>query len=55
MGDKGGVPKIASPIFKQSFDLATGKCLEKPEIALPTYRVRIRDGQVEVLLAAADV
>jgi nitrite reductase (NADH) small subunit len=48
VGDKDGVPKIASPIFKQSFDLATGVCLESPEVALPTYRTRVRAGQVEV-------
>ena len=30
VGDRGGVPKIASPIFKQSFDLRTGQCLDDP-------------------------
>ena len=28
VGDRGGIPKIASPIFKQSFDLRTGQCLD---------------------------
>src|SRR6185295_9955512 len=37
VGDKNGVPKIASPIFKQSFNLLTGECLEKPGVAVPTY------------------
>ena len=53
VGDKNGVAKIASPIFKQSFDLCTGRCLENPAIALPTYRARVRDGQIEVLLPPA--
>ena len=48
VGDKGGVPKIASPIFKQSFDLRTGQCLDDPSVRLPIYAVRVRDGRVEV-------
>ena len=37
VGDKNGVPKIASPIFKQSFSLLTGECLEKPTVSISTY------------------
>ena len=50
VGDKGGVPKIASPIYKQGFDLRTGVCLDDPTVALTSYPVRVRDGRVEVLL-----
>ena len=35
VGDRGGVPKIASPIFKQSFDLRTGQCLDDRERTHP--------------------
>jgi nitrite reductase (NADH) small subunit len=48
VGDRGGVPKIASPIFKQSFDLRTGQCLDDPEVRLPTYPARVRDGRIVV-------
>jgi nitrite reductase (NADH) small subunit len=48
VGDKNGVPKIASPIFKQSFSLLTGECLDKPGVALTTYPARVRDGEVEI-------
>jgi len=48
VGDKNGVPKIASPIFKQNFDLRTGVCLDDPSVTLPTYPVRVMDGQIEV-------
>ncbi|HET6146325.1 MAG TPA: nitrite reductase small subunit NirD [Polyangia bacterium] len=48
VGDRKGVPKIASPIFKQSFSLLTGECLEKPEVAIPIYPARVRHGEVEV-------
>jgi nitrite reductase (NADH) small subunit len=49
VGDRGGVPKVASPIFKQSFDLRTGVCLDEPAVALTVYPVRVIDGRVEVL------
>ena len=53
VGDRGGRPKIASPIFKQSFDLETGVCLDDPQVVLATYPVRIRDGRVEVIVASS--
>jgi nitrite reductase (NADH) small subunit len=48
VGDRGGVPKIASPIYKQSFDLRSGQCLDDPNVRLPTYRARVCDGMIEV-------
>jgi len=48
VGDRGGVPKIASPIYKQSFDLRTGVCLDDPTVTVPVWPARVRDGQVEV-------
>lgn len=48
VGDRGGVPKIASPIYKQNFDLRTGVCLDDPKVRLPVYPVRERAGRVEL-------
>ena len=48
VGDRGGRPKIASPIFKQNFDLRTGACMDDETVVLPTYPVRVRAGRVEV-------
>ena len=48
VGDKGGVPKIASPIFKHNFDLRTGQCLDDASVRIPIYAVRVREGRVEV-------
>jgi nitrite reductase (NADH) small subunit len=48
VGDKEGVPKIASPIYKQCFDLRTGRCLDDPAVAVPAYPARVRAGRVEV-------
>jgi nitrite reductase (NADH) small subunit len=48
VGDRGGRPKIASPIFKQNFDLRTGVCLDDETVVLPTYAARVHAGRVEV-------
>ncbi|WP_437796940.1 nitrite reductase small subunit NirD [Sorangium sp. So ce693] len=52
VGDKGGVPKIASPIYKQSFDLRSGQCLDDPGVSIPVYPIRVRAGRVEIQAAA---
>jgi nitrite reductase (NADH) small subunit len=52
VGDRAGRPKIASPIFKQSFDLETGACLDDSAVRIPVYPVRICSGRVEVGLPA---
>ncbi|HWA71660.1 MAG TPA: nitrite reductase small subunit NirD [Polyangiaceae bacterium] len=48
IGDRGGVPKVASPIYKQNFDLSSGRCLDDPNVTLPVYPVRARGGRVEI-------
>ena len=40
------VPTIASPMYKQVFDLASGVCLTEPEVRLPVWRTRIEEGYV---------
>lgn len=48
VGDRGGRPTVASPIYKQVFELATGMCLDEPTVSIRTYPVRLVDGIVEV-------
>jgi len=48
IGSIGDAVVVASPIYKQHFNLRTGECLEKPEFTLSTYSVRIQDGWVQV-------
>jgi len=48
VGTRAGVPTVSSPLFKQTFDLTTGKCFDDPQVAVPVYGVRLRDGLVEV-------
>ncbi|MGH8991501.1 MAG: nitrite reductase small subunit NirD [Acidimicrobiia bacterium] len=48
VGSKGDIPKVASPIYKQNFDLRTGTCLDKPEVSVPAWAIRRRHARVEV-------
>jgi nitrite reductase (NADH) small subunit len=50
VGDRGGEPVVASPIYKQSFSLLTGRCLDEEGKAVAVYQVRILDGYVQVEL-----
>jgi nitrite reductase (NADH) small subunit len=48
VGSRGEHLKVASPIYKQSFDLRTGECLDDPAVSVPTFSARVVDGQVQV-------
>ena len=48
VGSKAERLKVASPIYKQSFDLVTGVCLDDATVTLPTSEVRVVDGMVQV-------
>lgn len=48
VGDLKGQPVVASPIYKQHFNLQTGQCLEDESVKLETYPVRIVNGMIQV-------
>lgn len=48
VGDLQGQLVVASPIYKQHFNLATGACLEDSSIRVKTYAVREMEGKIEV-------
>lgn len=48
VGLRGGVPFVASPVHRHSFDLRTGRCREDESVAVPTYAVKIVEGVVLV-------
>jgi nitrite reductase (NADH) small subunit len=48
VGNLGARIVVASPIYKQHFDLSNGECLEAPENSVQAYRVRLQDGMVSV-------
>jgi nitrite reductase (NADH) small subunit len=54
VGDRQGVLKIASPIFKQSFDLRTGQCLDDPAGRLESHRVRVVEGRILVAMPSEE-
>lgn len=45
VGDRAGRPVVVSPVYKQAFDLETGRCLDDPDVRVPTYDVTV-DGDV---------
>lgn len=49
-GDLKGFKVVASPIYKQHFDLATGQCLEDQSVRLPVYAVQVSGEQVSLLV-----
>jgi len=51
VGSRGDIPKVASPIYKQSFDLRTGQCLDDPAVGVAVFPVNVSAGRVRVGLA----
>ena len=51
IGSLGDVRKVASPMYKQSFDLATGVCLDDPAVRLDTFAIRDIGGRIEIGIA----
>jgi assimilatory nitrate reductase catalytic subunit len=48
VGDVGGEPVVASPVYKQHFSLLSGRCIEDPAVKLPVYAARVERGAVLV-------
>ncbi|MGY5764738.1 nitrite reductase small subunit NirD [Brachybacterium sp. DNPG3] len=61
VGSRAGAPTVASPLYKQVFDLTTGECLDtqgkEPKAGeighLRAWEARVRSGEVELLWTAA--
>jgi nitrite reductase (NADH) small subunit len=52
IGDIGGQPVVASPLYKQHFNLQTGVCLEDESVKIPVYAIRIENLRVQVDLSS---
>jgi nitrite reductase (NADH) small subunit len=52
VGNRGDVPTVASPMFKQVYDLRTGQSLDDPDVVIRAYAVQVVDGQI--LVSAGD-
>lgn len=58
VGTRDDVPTVASPMYKQVFDLRTGACLDpagKEPRHLRTWPVEVREGVVVVTMTGAGV
>lgn len=48
VGDRSGRPVVASPVYKQRFDLINGRCLDDPSLAVRVWAVRLCRGVVQI-------
>ena len=48
IGSIGDERVVASPLYKQHFNLQTGQCLEQPDVCLQTYPVRCHQGEIQI-------
>ncbi|WP_374315282.1 nitrite reductase small subunit NirD [Aquabacterium sp.] len=51
VGNLGEQIVVASPLYKNHFDLRTGACLEAPEFSVRAHQVRVDNGRVLVATA----
>ncbi len=54
VGDQGGVPKVACPLHKKTFDLRSGACLSGDPLEIATFPVRVDGDHVLVELPPMD-
>jgi nitrite reductase (NADH) small subunit len=50
MSDIDGRITVASPLYKQHFDLTTGQCLEDDNVSVPVYDVSLVVEHVQITL-----
>lgn len=53
LGEKGGVPTVTSPLYKEEYSLETGECVSGADLVLPVYEVVLKDGAVYLALEGA--
>ena len=50
VGNLGERVVVASPLYKNHFDLRSGECIEAPEHSVRAHAVRVEQGRVHVAL-----
>jgi nitrite reductase (NADH) small subunit len=48
IGSTADITYVASPLYKQRFNLATGECLDSEDHNIKTFNVRIENEQVQL-------
>jgi nitrite reductase (NADH) small subunit len=51
VGDLQGKTVVASPLYKQHFELSSGQCLEDENVFLSTYAVRLNGNTIELAVS----
>lgn len=54
VGRTGQYHTVALPLYKETYDLATGRCVSGAEYTLPVHPVRVQDGRVLVVVSGRD-
>ena len=54
VGDLKGELVVASPVYKQHFGLASGRCVEDPDVSVAVFPVRVENGAVWVRKSLAE-
>ncbi|HVT30411.1 MAG TPA: nitrite reductase small subunit NirD, partial [Lacipirellulaceae bacterium] len=55
VGDAQGEPKVACPLHKKTFSLASGESLQGEEYRIRTFPIRIVDNEVQLQLPAKEI
>jgi len=50
VGDASGTPTVASPMFKQRFDLVSGRCIDVADVAVAVHDIGLLDDVIHVRL-----
>ena len=53
VGEVDGRPTVASPLYKQRFDLLTGECLDRPDVRIRVHEAIDIGGRIHVSLDRA--
>ena len=51
IGDVAGIVTVASPMYKQRFDVHTGRCLDREGVSVAVHSARLENGVIEVALS----
>ena len=55
VGNLGDRLVVASPLYKEHFDLTSGECLQTPTHSVRSHRVRLKAGRVQVALGGSSL
>ncbi len=53
-GTQGEVPKVACPLHKKTYSLATGQCLSDEQYSVKVFPVKVERGEVYLLLPTTE-